>query len=74
MKNLCENVIMCIIRSGVAVFMAYLLYSYAGQRLKLDYAAMGYSPIEAACAIDSKDLAQRKMCIEVYNNYGRTAK
>lgn len=74
MKHLCENVIMCTIKAGVAVFMAYLLYSYAGQRLKLDYAAMGYSPIEAACAIDSKDLAQRKMCIEVYNNYGRTAK
>lgn len=74
MKHLCENVIMCLIKAGVAVFMAYLLYSYAGQRLKLDYAAMGYSPIEAACAIDSKYLAQRKMCIEVYNNYGRAAK
>lgn len=74
MKHLCENVIMCLIKAGVAVFMTYMLYSYAGQRLKLDYAAMGYSPIEAACAIDSKDLAQRKMCIEVYNNYGRSAK
>lgn len=74
MKNLCENVIMCLIKSCVAVIMAWMLYSYAGQRLKLDYATLGYSPIEAACAIDSKDLAQRKMCVEVYNNYGRVAK
>ena len=74
MKGFFEKIIMGIIRSGVAVFMAYLLYSYAEQRLKLDYATIGYSPIEAACAVNSRDLAQRKMCIEVYNNYGRKAK
>lgn len=74
MKDLCENVIVCLVRAAVLVFVVQTLYTYAGQRLKLDYAELGYSPIEAACAVDSHALAQRKMCIEVYNNYGRTAK
>lgn len=68
MRNTVSNIIICMIKSASALIMAYMIYSYAGQQLKLSYTALGYSPIEAACAVDSRELASRKMCIEAYKN------
>ena len=60
-----QECIIRIVRIIAVTVVCYMLIGLLEKRLIVDFAALGYSPVEAVCAVKGDEMASRKMCINL---------